>query len=513
MPQSIESTLCSLYKTLSLKNDTPFHPETDDFYYMGQGKGLDERIYVYLNQNRLFDNMKAWRVIGEIGFGTGLSFCATLDLWRKKKKNGQKLIYISIEKSPLSPNDLKHSLQPWTQALGDSISALLSIYHGLTPGLNLCPLLTDDVILILLVGEASDLLESYEFQADHWMLDGFSPAKNPSAWSAELLSLVTNHSQEGASLTSFTAASHIRDRLSTLGWSIQRQKGFHHKKHCISGRLEGQKTPPLTAPLSKEHVFSLIGHGIAGTSVAYFLNFFGYKSENFYVPNAPCASEAPWIYTQPRFHQTYDEYTAFNLKSYIFSGIFYRQLAPTWIEEQFTAQRDKQSREDERLERIFLCGCRDFFSLEEKTVTYHQGIRANGFDLLKHLQKMSQTKLRVMQEKDIISADFYAHAWASSYYHQSFAQRSLSKGTLFLQNNRTWSMPSHQHCDYTWTRPTSDFFCGFRSQNPQYLPKFGFLENGQGFSLHHGSRGFSSGPYCALLLVLEKLGLFRVKIR
>ena len=50
------------------------------------------------------------------------------------------------------------------------------------------------VHLTLGLGDASALLQTLNFEADAWFLDGFSPAKNPELWTPEVLQLVTERS-------------------------------------------------------------------------------------------------------------------------------------------------------------------------------------------------------------------------------------------------------------------------------------------------------------------------------
>ena len=77
-------------------------------YYFNTKDGAGESSYVYLKTNKLEERFKVSRefIIAELGFGTGLNFLLTLDLWLKKKSSDSTLHYISFEENPLTNNQL-----------------------------------------------------------------------------------------------------------------------------------------------------------------------------------------------------------------------------------------------------------------------------------------------------------------------------------------------------------------------------------------------------------------------
>ena len=55
-----------------------------------------------------------------------------------------------------------------------------------------------NVSLTVMIGDARETLPKWQGKADAWFLDGFSPAKNPELWSAELMQAVGDHTRAGA---------------------------------------------------------------------------------------------------------------------------------------------------------------------------------------------------------------------------------------------------------------------------------------------------------------------------
>ena len=73
--------------------------------------------------------------------------------------------------------------------------------------------------------------------ADAWFLDGFSPAKNPQMWGADVMAEVGAHTAPGGTFATYTAAGHVRQALSDAGFEVLRSPGFGRKRHMSRGRL------------------------------------------------------------------------------------------------------------------------------------------------------------------------------------------------------------------------------------------------------------------------------------
>ena len=92
------------------KHRTPASERFDDVYYTVES-GLDETRHVFLDGTNLHDRFRAGGqiVVAETGFGTGLNFLTTWQLWRQSAPPGAKLHYISVEGFPLSAPDLREA--------------------------------------------------------------------------------------------------------------------------------------------------------------------------------------------------------------------------------------------------------------------------------------------------------------------------------------------------------------------------------------------------------------------
>ena len=90
----------------------------------------------------------------------------------------------------------------------------------------------------IIIGDARKTLKTWDHYADAWFLDGFSPAKNPELWEANLLNSVANHTTQHGTFSTYTAAGFVRRSLSNSGFNVKRTKGFKKKRHMSIGRKE-----------------------------------------------------------------------------------------------------------------------------------------------------------------------------------------------------------------------------------------------------------------------------------
>ena len=84
------------------RDDAPYSPEFGDIYWSKSG-GEEEKTHVFLAANELSTRWQSLSdmdqfVIAETGFGFGLNFFLTTNLWRSKPRNGAVLHYVAFEK-------------------------------------------------------------------------------------------------------------------------------------------------------------------------------------------------------------------------------------------------------------------------------------------------------------------------------------------------------------------------------------------------------------------------------
>jgi tRNA 5-methylaminomethyl-2-thiouridine biosynthesis bifunctional protein len=260
----------------------PYSRVFDDVYFSDQS-GLDETRYVFIEQNRLAERFAALPeggrlVIGETGFGTGLNFLCAWQVFEQHAAAGARLHFVSVEKYPLSPEDLQRALALWPE-LKVFADQLLEQYVAIHQGFQRLTLDHGRVTLTLLIGDALEQLPQLDGRIDAWFLDGFAPAKNPDMWTAELFAELARLAAPGASISTFTSTGWVRRLLNAAGFKMKRTPGIGHKWEILRGEFLGwpQETPapaldkPWFArptPLTGERQALVIGAGLAGCASA-----------------------------------------------------------------------------------------------------------------------------------------------------------------------------------------------------------------------------------------------------
>jgi tRNA 5-methylaminomethyl-2-thiouridine biosynthesis bifunctional protein len=265
--------------------DVPFSPHFGDIYFNPKD-GLGETRYVFLEGNNL---PYAWQgrenfAIGETGFGTGLNFLAVWQCWENDPYRSKRLHFVSVEKYPLSRDDMIRAHQSWPE-LSQYSKQLAEIWphETMLPGVHRFSLADGDISLTLLIGDAIECWSGYDGNIDCWFLDGFAPSRNPDMWHPDLFAaLAKASSAHGASLATFTAARIARDGLESAGFEISKRKGFGYKRDMITATLPApdniSETPQLfeiadnpwfnlPRPKNTKSV-AIIGGGLAGASCA-----------------------------------------------------------------------------------------------------------------------------------------------------------------------------------------------------------------------------------------------------
>ncbi|AXI62766.1 bifunctional tRNA (5-methylaminomethyl-2-thiouridine)(34)-methyltransferase MnmD/FAD-dependent 5-carboxymethylaminomethyl-2-thiouridine(34) oxidoreductase MnmC [Pseudomonas kribbensis] len=277
----------------------------DDVYFSDQS-GLDETRYVFLEQNRLAERFAALPaggrlVIGETGFGTGLNFLCTWQLFEQHAVAGARLHFVSVEKYPLSPADLQRALALWPD-LKPLSDQLLKHYVAIHQGFQRIVLDNGRVTLTLLIGDALEQLPQLDGQIDAWFLDGFAPAKNPEMWTAELFAELARLAAPGSTISTFTSTGWVRRLLNAAGFKMKRTPGIGHKWEILRGEFLGwPEDVPLPAadkpwfarpaPVTGERRALVIGAGLAGCATAASLAARGWQV-NLLERHAAVAQEA-----------------------------------------------------------------------------------------------------------------------------------------------------------------------------------------------------------------------------
>ncbi|MBX2807490.1 MAG: bifunctional tRNA (5-methylaminomethyl-2-thiouridine)(34)-methyltransferase MnmD/FAD-dependent 5-carboxymethylaminomethyl-2-thiouridine(34) oxidoreductase MnmC [Cellvibrionaceae bacterium] len=287
----------------------PHSTRFDDIYFSADN-GLEESRYVFLQHNRLAERFRALPatgdfIIGETGFGTGLNFLATWQLWEASAPRAARLHVISVEKYPLAAADMAQAHQLWP-TLQCYSTQLLNRYQRNACGQHLpCwhYYQFGKVTLTLIIDEANSGLGQLLAHphprfaqplwqgVDAWFLDGFAPAKNPDMWCPALFNTLGRLSKATTTLSTFTAAGSVKRGLQAAGFSLKKVPGFGRKREMLSACYSGHsaktdrqtptaKTKKLPSPWTvisngtsarQTQKIAVIGAGLAGCHTAYAL--------------------------------------------------------------------------------------------------------------------------------------------------------------------------------------------------------------------------------------------------
>jgi tRNA U34 5-methylaminomethyl-2-thiouridine-forming methyltransferase MnmC len=209
----------------------PVSTQFDDPYF-SIGSGLEETRHVFLAGNDLPARLTSGFHVAELGFGTGLNMLALALMWHGEET----LKFTSFEAFPMHTDDIRTALNAFPDVAARAEPFLSAWAQGLR-----C-FRVENVEVEVIIGDARDTLSAWTGKADAWFLDGFSPAKNPELWNAELMAQVGAHTADGGTFATYTAAGHVRKSLGDAGFEVQRSAGFGRKRHMSCGTLRGAST-------------------------------------------------------------------------------------------------------------------------------------------------------------------------------------------------------------------------------------------------------------------------------
>lgn len=295
--------------------EVPISKQFGDVYF-SKDNGLLETRHVFLNGNDLPDRLAnlnnfEYFSVGETGFGTGLNILALWQLWQQVRLNNHSHLHaISVEKFPLSKQDLIRALSVWTE-LKPLAEQLIQQYPLPIAGCHRLSFPDERFSIDLWLGDAHDVfpLMAKTHQVNAWFLDGFAPSCNPDLWEENILHHIIRLSDVGTSFASFSVAGVLKRGLKQHGISISRPKGFGHKREMLKAmwnapetqenidsnneaseniHLTQKKTVLNASPNFTQRQIAIIGAGIAGLSAAWAFAERGHQV-SIYDQSAPLA--------------------------------------------------------------------------------------------------------------------------------------------------------------------------------------------------------------------------------
>jgi len=258
---------------LDWKEGQPYSDRFGDVYF-STDSGLEEKRHVFLQGNQLQERFAALSAgdsfcIGETGFGTGLNFLCAWQLFERTAPAGASLDFFSVERFPLSDDELRIALALWPE-LSSLAEVLLVRWRRRVPGWNRWSFAEGRVRLTLACTDVEEALPQLPTHCvDAWFLDGFSPAKNPEMWSENVLVNVARASRAGATLATYTSAGGVRRGLQQAGFEVEKVQGFGRKRDMTCGRMS--HATEVATKKKKPSTAIVIGGGIAGCSAAHAL--------------------------------------------------------------------------------------------------------------------------------------------------------------------------------------------------------------------------------------------------
>ncbi len=211
---------------LQWENGVPVSARFDDPYYSRED-GLAETRHVFLRGCDLPERLHSGFSVAELGFGTGLNFCATLALWQAHRPHGEIFDYTSFELYPMQAADLNRALTVWPEL--DAIrTALVAAWRPEGGRMQIGP-----ARLTLVTGDARETVPRWAGKADAWYLDGFAPSRNPQMWEPALLAAVAQASAPGAMAATYSVAGAVRRGLQAAGFTLERLPGYGRKREML----------------------------------------------------------------------------------------------------------------------------------------------------------------------------------------------------------------------------------------------------------------------------------------
>ncbi len=226
--------------TIEWRDGLPYSPAFGDIYFSSEN-GLLETEHVFIQGNAL---ITCWQALAgdtftiiETGFGTGLNFLCACKHWLEYAPADAVLHFISVEKYPLTLQDMQTALAHW-QTLHPETDELIANYASLLKTGKIV-LFNGRIQLQVLFGDASACLGNIDTQADAWFLDGFAPSKNPDMWQPALFEQMARLSHLNTTFATFTSAGVVRRGLAAAGFTVIKKPGYGRKREMISGYFSG----------------------------------------------------------------------------------------------------------------------------------------------------------------------------------------------------------------------------------------------------------------------------------
>ena len=256
--------------------------------------GVEQNRAIFIDGNNIGQRLSKHKktdnaafTLAETGFGNGLNFLLTLQLYQKAQQtplssghNMPPLHFISVEKHPLTRAQLKQSLASLAEFADDVLAeSLLAQYPDNFNQACQLSFFDGQVSLELIFDDAVIAYGNKRAPktglVDAWYLDGFASGKKPEMWRIALFKEIARLSKTQATLSSLTSTEQVRQDLSEVGFRLQKINPDSHQQQQVFGIFQQSKTSgkgyQLRPVIDKPQQVSIIGGGIASACAAYVL--------------------------------------------------------------------------------------------------------------------------------------------------------------------------------------------------------------------------------------------------
>lgn len=287
---------------ITWQGETPVCRRFNEGYFSDTGAVTEAQI-TYIQANSLAERFITNRnvTIAELGFGFGLNFLLTAQLWQQLSCKNTWLDYIAFELQPVKSTDLKRAYHYWPEltTLGNQLITALPLP---VPGFHLITFETLQIRCLLIYGDARHYLPQLQAEIDCWFLDAFSPKRNHELWQPEVFSQIYRLSHRASTLSTYSVARTVKEGVTKAGFRYHLVSASGRKKQRLVAYATDKMVPTTTNEKTSPST-AIIGCGVAGLCLAKELQQRGYvvslfdaaPSVGHGASGAPAAVVRPWL--------------------------------------------------------------------------------------------------------------------------------------------------------------------------------------------------------------------------
>ena len=308
--------------------DGRLYSQTYHDYYADQD-AIGECQRVHIAPTRLLERVQPSRcfTIFEFGFGAAVNFLTIAQEFLRYAPRSSRLRFISCENAPLQ-HDVLATVLARLDFQHRLVSEFLYDYPPLVAGIHRRGWANDKIELTLLFTTAEAAFQEFKTSdtqgVDAWILDGFTPDRNPDMWDPVILRDLASRTKSGGTISSFSVAGTVRRTLENSGFDVRRITHTNRKIHSLLATLN--QSPYIPSATPKQVV--VVGGGFAGTSVARALARRRVETKVITLTGtvADATSGIPAAVVHGRLSTSLQSSVQFRNHAYFFSQAWVRQL-------------------------------------------------------------------------------------------------------------------------------------------------------------------------------------------